>query len=460
MQKILFFIITFLSCSPYCLAQEKLIYSEFISIVKKYHPVAKQAYLKTDIAKAELQSAQGAFDPSVYFNKNEKIFGGKQYYSYLNSELKIPTWYGIDFKAGTENNQGQYTATELTKGRSSFIGAQVTLGKGLLIDKRRAVVKQAREMIAYSEEEQQLMLNDLLYEATSAYYEWQNAFFQKQLADSLLGINQERYQFIKNGVKLGDRPAIDTVETLAQLQSFEFLQAESIQILNNAGFELGNYLWLENQQAYQLPVGVQPEANTPNQPLMPLSDYLNKLITHPKLEQAQIKSNVLSIEKQLKFQSLLPTFNLNYNMLNKDYTFFNEPNLFQNNYKWGFTIGIPLFLREARAEYRKANLKITQQTWENRILFTELQNKVNKYFNDAVQLKRQFEIYQQTVANYQRLYQGELTKFINGESTLFLVNSRENKLFDAQQKLISLQTKVAKSIIGIDFATGRLAQLL
>ncbi|HEY1056081.1 MAG TPA: TolC family protein [Emticicia sp.] len=458
MQKILLYIVTFLSYMPIAQAQEKLVYDEFMNIVRKYHPVAQQAYLQTDMAKAELLSARGAFEPSAYFNKNEKQFGGKHYYTYLTSELKIPTWYGVDFKAGTENNEGQYTATELTKGRSSFVGASVSLGKGLLIDKRRAAVKQAREMVAYSDEERRLMLNQLLYEATAAYYEWQNAFFLKQLADSLLQINQERYQFIKNGVTLGDRPAIDTVETLAQLQSFEFSQTEAQQTLNNASFELGNFLWQDNQQAYQLPAFVQPDQARINKPLMPLSDYLNAAITHPKLQQAQIKSNVLDIERQLKFQSLLPTLNLNYNMLNKDYTFFAEPNLFQNNYKWGFTIGLPLFLREARAEYRKANLKITQQAWENRILFTEQQNKVNQYFNDAVQLQRQFEIYQQTVNNYRRLYQAELTKFINGESSLFLVNSRENKLFEAQQKLISLQTKVAKSIIGVDYAAGRLAQ--
>lgn len=458
MQKLLFYIITFLSCLSPVLAQEKLAYDEFMNIVRKYHPVAQQTYLQTDMAKAELLSARGAFEPSAYLNKNEKQFDSKNYYTYLTSELKVPTWYGIDFKAGTENNQGYYTNPELSKGRSSFVGASVALGKGLLIDKRRAAVKQAREMVAYSDQERRLMLNELLYEATAAYYEWQNAFFLKQLADSLLQTNQQRYQFIKNGVILGDRPAIDTVETLAQLQSFEFLQTEAQQTLNNAGFELGNFLWQENEQAYQLPRAIQPESNRINRPLMPLSDYLSEAASHPKLQQAQIKSNVLGIEKQLKFQSLLPTLNLNYNLLNKNYTFLAEPNLFQNNYKWGFTIGLPLFLREARAEYRKANLKITQQTWENRILFTEQQNKVNKYFNDAVQLQRQLEIYQQTVNNYRRLYQAELIKFTNGESSLFLVNSRENKLFEAQQKLISLQAKVAKAVVGVDYAVGRLGQ--
>ncbi|WP_158237931.1 TolC family protein [Emticicia sp. TH156] len=456
MYKLRLYIMFFLGFAVQLQAQEKLTYDEFINIVRKYHPVAQQATLQTDMAKAELQSARGAFEPSFYINKNQKEFGGKDYYNYLTTELKVPTWYGLDLKAGTENNQGQFTATELTKGRSSFVGASLPLAKGLLIDKRRAAVKQAREMVAFSDEERRLMLNDLLYEATSVYYEWQSAYYTKRLADSLLRVNQERYQFIRNGVTLGDRPAIDTVETLTQLQSFEFMLAEAEQTLNNATFEMSNFLWKENQQAYQLPPFVEPALIQADRSLQDLNQYQSLVATHPKLQQAQIKTNVLGIEKQLKFQSLLPTFNLQYNLLNKDYTFFADPNLFQNNYKWGFTVGIPLFLREARAEYRKANLKITQQTWENRLLFTEQQNKVNQYYNDAVQLQRQTAIYQQTVINYRRMYDAELTRFNNGESSLFLVNSRENKLFEAQQKLISLQAKAAKAIIAVDYATGRL----
>lgn len=456
MHKPLLYILFFLGFINQVTAQEKLTYDEFINVVRKYHPIAQQAALQTDLAKADLQSARGAFEPSVYLNKNEKEFGGKHYYSYLTSELKVPTWYGLDFKAGTESNQGQYTDIELTKGRSSFVGVSLPLAKGLLIDKRRAVVKQAREMIAYSDEERRLMLNELLYDATGAYYEWQTNFFTKRLADSLLVVNQQRYDFIRNGVTLGDRPAIDTVETLTQLQTFEFMQAEAQQALNNATIELGNFLWKENQQAYQLPAFVEPAPLQIPRSLQDLNEYQNYVATHPKLQQAQIKSNVLGIERQLKFQSLLPTFNVQYNLLNKDYTFFADPNLFQNNYKWGFTVGIPLLLREARAEYRKANLKITQQTWENRLLFTEQQNKLSQYYNDAVQLQRQLAIYQQTVINYQRMYNAELTRFQNGESSLFLVNSRENKLFEARQKLISLQTKVAKAIIAVDYATGRL----
>jgi hypothetical protein len=51
-------------------------------------------------------AARGAFDPkiAVDFDKKTK---DTEYYSILNSSFKIPT-YGIEIKAGFEQNEGYY----------------------------------------------------------------------------------------------------------------------------------------------------------------------------------------------------------------------------------------------------------------------------------------------------------------------------------------------------------------
>ena len=38
------------------------------------------------------------------------------------------------------------------------------------------------------------------------------------------------------------------------------------------------------------------------------------------------------------------------------------------------------------------------------------------------------------IENYKRLLKAEEIKFSNGESSLFLINSRENKLLETQEK--------------------------
>ena len=79
---------------------------ETLNIIRKFHPVAKQADLLVSLANASLQSSRGAFDPAVYVSNDRKTFDGKNYYSYSNPEIKIPTWFGVDLKAGVENNIG------------------------------------------------------------------------------------------------------------------------------------------------------------------------------------------------------------------------------------------------------------------------------------------------------------------------------------------------------------------
>jgi outer membrane protein TolC len=44
-----------------------------------------------------------------------------------------------------------------------------------------------------------------------------------------------------------------------------------------------------------------------------------------------------------------------------------------------------------------------------------------------------------------KLLKAEEIRFENGESSIFLINSRENKKIDAQEKLINLKAKVIKS---------------
>ena len=45
------------------------------------------------------------------------------------------------------------------------------------------------------------------------------------------------------------------------------------------------------------------------------------------------------------------------------------------------------------------------------------------------------------VTDYERMLEAEERKFQLGESSLFLVNSRESKLIDGQLKAISIQNK-------------------
>jgi hypothetical protein len=54
------------------------------------------------------------------------------------------------------------------------------------------------------------------------------------------------------------------------------------------------------------------------------------------------------------------------------------------------------------------------------------------------------------------MLKAEETLFENGESSLFLINSRENKVLEAEKKLIDLKTKCIKTIYALQWSSGLL----
>lgn len=115
-----------------------------LDIVRKFHPVIKQSFLQNEIAKNELLASKGIFDPTLQISNEEKTFDNKLYYKYTTTELKIPLWYGIDIKAGTENNIGDKIDPSLTKNNSAFAGISIDPFRGIIVDKRKNIVKQAK----------------------------------------------------------------------------------------------------------------------------------------------------------------------------------------------------------------------------------------------------------------------------------------------------------------------------
>ena len=78
-----------------------------------------------------------------------------------NTGQKIPTWFGVDFKAGYEINKGQFISEEHATPGSGlwYAGVDIPLGQGLLFDERRSTILQAKIFQKNSENEQKLIIN-------------------------------------------------------------------------------------------------------------------------------------------------------------------------------------------------------------------------------------------------------------------------------------------------------------
>jgi len=435
---------------------------EYLNVVRKNHPVAKQALLLINGAEAQLLSARGFFDPSLYFSGQQKTFDAKNYFNYNSAELKVPTWFGIEVMAGLENNAGQFYNEELTLGQSSYAGFSIPLAKNLLMDRRRAALAQAKVMLNQSRAEQQLMLNDLLFNAIASYWNWVLEYQVYRILTSAVAINEKRYELIRLTVEQGDRPGVDSTEALTQLLTFKAQQNEAMIRFLAAGFDLSNYMWSDNGSPYVLPQGIVPSVNMDSinpytMPYQPLPDLLDVAGTmHPKLQAFGYKIEGLQIEQKLKFQSLLPTVDLKYNLLADGYKFI--PGLdkvsIQNNYKFGFDVGMPLLLRQGRGDYKMAKLKVQNTSLEMDAAKLEINNKVKQYYTELTNLLAQVRINEQALIAFKKVLEVENLKFGIGESSLFVLNLRENKVLEAYQKLAEVRAKFFKSLYSVQWAAG------
>jgi outer membrane protein TolC len=440
--------------------------AEYASIVKRYHPVVKQAKILTDDANAKLISARGGFDPQLKAYTDQKTFGGNEYYRYWNTELNIPTWYGINIQGGAQQMEGNKLNPERTFGQSNYLGISIPLGKNLLLDKRRVSLQQAKLFVELSEQEQNNLINNLLMEALTYYWTWAESYQQFVVMDKAVAINEQRFNFVRTGLLQGDRAAIDTTEAFAQLQNFYFLKSDAYLKFRNASFELSNFLWLENNTPYLMGENIIPDTNwnkaTIHDYTLPLTDSIVKIgqSFHPKILSFDYKLRGLEVERKYKRQNLLPDLTLKSNLLGSGYNMFNsnDPLNFSANHTFGINFSLPLRLSEARGDLQQSQLKINATSLEQRLQKLAIENKVNQYSNELITLKEQVLLYESMLNNYAMLLRAEEGKFLAGESSLFIVNNRENRLLEINQKLLTLKGKFFKALIGVEWASGQLYQ--
>lgn len=431
-----------------------------MDMVRKNHPVAKQASLLVDRAAAELQSARGGFDPAIDVQASRKTFDGKNYYYYTNPELQIPTAAALTVKAGLENNGGDLLTSEVTNGRSSYLGVELPLGNGLLIDKRRAALQQARILQNQSEQERKNILNNLLLDANIHYWQWAGAHQLYTVYTNFVTNAENRVRLVRNAFVNGDRSLMDTVESYTQLQQYRLQQSEALLKLNNAAIELSYFLWREDNTPYSLPENSIPDTSgfTSIQTVPVLNEMLSQSVQNPLIQTAVWKVRSTEIDKRLKFQGLLPYVSVKANILSKEYDFVKSWNTayLQNNFAWGVSVQMPLFLRQGRGEYTKAQIKLKESKLELAGKQWQTENKVRYYHNASTQLLQQWQLISQMQENYRQLLRNEELKFAQGESSLFLVNSRENKLLEAAQKQIELRVKYLTASYQLTWASGLL----
>lgn len=452
MKKIQLFLLV--SITHFCFSQTNsniLTFEEFLGHVKTSHPLTKQAHLKISEAQAKLMKARGGFDPKLQADFSKKEYSDKNYYSLFNGSFKIPTWYGVEIKAAFDNTEGIYLNPQNTLPNSGLtsLGISIPIGQGLWINDRMAELRKAKIYQRVNEAERKIMLTDVIYEASKSYINWKRSFDEVTLYTTYLENAKTRYNGVLKLIEQGDKPAIDSIEAGITVKSRK-LNLENAQLkLTKARLTLSNYLWSIEGVPFEIEEALQPEEALTQDILfvLKIDDFQNfNIQNHPKIEALNSKLEILNVETKLFANSLLPKLDVNYNYLSEPSAF---DNYRLNDYKFGVNFSFPLFLRKERANLKLAKIKVAESKFSLNFEQQTLVNKIQAQKNEINSFKRQMQLVSELVANYMQMLSAEERLFQMGESSMFLINSRENTLVATQLNSISLTNSYLQAALDL-----------
>ncbi len=432
--------------------------TELFNSIKENHPLVERANLLDRTATENVKIARAGFDPNISADWENKQFSDKRYYNIWRNQVNLPTWYGLEVTAGYDLADGEYLNSEnyLPKEGVGYLGLSANLLQGLVIDERRTNLRLANIGVNALAVQKQLIINDLLYNSGKAYWDW--VFANNQLAtyQRALDLAQQRFEIIRQNYRNGEAAGIDTLKAILQVQTRQIELNEAANEVQNAAVRLSDFLW-ENGNP-------QPLNNNFTAPkLRELTPTIPNTIfnpAHPELQKVEFKLTSLQVEERMKREKLKPKLKVKYNLLGQEFDIINNGQndgvVIAQNYKAGVQFEMNPILRSERANLELNKIKQEQTNLELSNKRLNLQNKLNAYINDYNNIQQQIAITKSMVSNYEALLAGEVDKFNVGESDLFIVNTRETQLVDAEVKLLKLLAKEQKILLALQWVNGLL----
>ena len=438
--------------------------ADLYNLVLGSHPVVKQANLLDEQARQEIRLARGGFDPKIASDFNYKNLKGTEYFNIWNSSLKIPTWFPLDPKIAVDRHRGDFLNRERTIPESTDFwqvsaGFSLPVGKGLLIDERRATVRQAGQLSTMLQAEKVKAINKILLQATKDYWEWYYSYYQYRFIQNSLSIADTVFKRTRLNYAYGEAAVIDTVQAMITLQNRQIELQQAFLAFQNSSLILSNHLWGEGNIPLEItdllaPPFEQTQLGVTNEALTQLK--VEAMQMHPELIKLRAKRAQLGIEQRLNKEYLKPQLDLEYNFIDAPFNAQGESNPLQfgENYKFGLNFSFPIFLRKERAKLAKTNLKIQEVDFETGYQRSVITNEIEAWYNELSTTGNIVRQQQLMVSNYNRLVQAELLNLQNGESDLFKINQQQDKLIQSQVKLLKLIAGYQKAYTSLLWAAG------
>ncbi len=439
------------------------------------HPAVISAGADVDAADAEAFVAEGAFDPLL---RARGVGDGPTYTSLVaDVGVDVPTTlWGATVSGGWRVGAGDVPIYE---GKSKTNdGGELRLGLSLPLlrdgptDRRRTTVaRTALEQRVQRQARRQVRL-DVARAAAFTYWEWVAAGARLAVAVDLERLALERDQQLVERARAGDVPAIDVDDNRRIVAQRRARTIAAERALQKTALELALFLRSEDGTPVTLTAASLPSltaspsstaASTSPATLLEDARALRPEPRRWRLVQAQLDAELALADNQL-----LPGLSL-FAGVSQDIGPTSPP-LSSSSTVWapdpktralpdvdvGLVFELPIPLTQARGRRAAVEAARNRAAAQARLVDDRLALEVNDALSAAAAAAARLAAAEAEVSAAATAEAGEVDRYVAGDSTLFLVNQREQQTAEARLNLIEATADARRAEVASSAAAGRL----
>ncbi len=443
-------------------ASEILTMDHVIRSVQKYYPVLRAQQYERESASRELDAARGGFDPVV--RSSAYTHPRAQYdYWHWDNEIEQPTGlWGARVFAGYRKSDGNipvYDGQLVTDPRGEArIGMALPLLRGGSTDERRTRIAVASQELGVQTAQTELDQVESIKSARFYYIEWVTAGHKMRVSRDLLRLAEERDRLVRKRVARGDAAEIESVDNARAVAQREALLVASRRNFEAASLDLSLFLRDEQgapmvPQESQIPAeGLRSEITFESSP-SPLLDA-PPLNDHPLARRWDSligrKTNELSLAKNL----VLPRLDLEA-LGTRD---LGPPPTARtgDEIRLSLKLEFPLFFRAPTGRLQAAELERSRLKELRRFALERIRNGVTDADQAVRAARERIAIAKNEWRLSLRVEEAERKRFASGDSTVFLVNQREQATFDSAVREIDARADLNRAFAFLIASRGKI----
>jgi len=459
----------FLALVCFCASVEAntLTLQEVETSVDKHFPRIQAAKLEIQKAQAEYLSAKGGFDPTFRSRVLASPLGPYQNV-YNTNEIEVPvTDTGTDIFAGYRLGRGRFAFYDQGKLTYPYgelnAGIKFPLLRDNKIDERRARIRHGEINISIKNEDLILERLETTRSASLAYWDWVSEGEKLKIQRKMLNLAIKRKSFIEQRYRAGDGPHIDIVENDQAIARRETHVENQLRLFQRASFFLSLYYRDERGNPLTPNQQMLPSAFTvsgDHEKIKPIGKkkIFNLAQHHPMMRRIGEQRENIFVDLSLARNEKKPVLN-NRVFVAQDFgpsefgaNGIAPLNKFSIYYELNFEY--PIFQRLARGMIKQAERSLDQLDAEQKLHFDQIKIGINDAINQLMIAKNVVNVSAREVRLAKKVEKAEVVRFDHGDSTLFLVNQREELTADAKMREVESVANYYKAKALLLYAMG------